>query len=55
MQFQAATESDGIRVIKHRTTNGNVSPFFVSTKLQVSPSQMIQSVKVRLQYLIQSH
>jgi REP element-mobilizing transposase RayT len=55
MQLQAATESDGVRVIKHRTTIGNASQFFVSTNPHVSPSQMIRSVKGRLQYLIQSH
>ncbi len=55
MQLQAETESDGVRVIKHRTTNGDASQFFVSTKPHVSPSQMIRSVKGRLQYLIQSH
>ena len=51
-QLQAATEPDGVRVLKHRTTTGNASQFFVSTKPHVSPSAMIRSVKGRLQYLV---
>ena len=53
--LQAVTELDGVRVLKHRITTGNASQFFVSTKPHVSPSQMIRSVKGRLQYLIRSH
>jgi REP element-mobilizing transposase RayT len=53
-QLQAATEPDGVRVLKHRITTGDASQFFVSTKPQVSPSQMIRSIKGRLQTLIRS-
>ena len=48
----AATEPDGVRVLKHRITEGSTSQFFVSTKPHISPSRMIRSVKGRLQYLI---
>ena len=52
--LKAATEPDGVRVLKHRITTNNASQFFVSTKPHVSPSQMIRSVKGRLQYHIRS-
>ena len=50
--LQQATESDGVRVIKHRVTTGNSSQFFVSTTPHVAPSELIRSVKGRLQHLI---
>jgi REP element-mobilizing transposase RayT len=51
-ELQQATEGDGVRVIKHRTTTGGASQFFVSTLPAVSPSQLIRSVKGRLQHLV---
>ena len=54
-QLQAATEPDGVRVLKHRTTTDNASQLFVSTKPHVSPAEMIRSVKGRLQYLVREH
>ena len=51
-RLQEATEPDGVRVIKHRVTTGEASQFFVSTKPHVSLSELIRSVKGRLQHLI---
>ena len=51
-QLQQATEPDGVRVLKHQLTTGDASQFFVSTKPHVSPSELIRSVKGRLQNLI---
>lgn len=53
-ELQAATEPDGVRVLKHRFTTNNASQFFVSTKPHVAPSEMIRSIKGRLQHLIRS-
>lgn len=53
--LQSLTEPDGVRVIRHRITTRNASQFFVSTKPHVAPSEMIRSVKGRLQNLIRSH
>jgi len=51
-KLQAAAEPDGVRILKHRLTHNNASQFFVSTKPHVAPSEMIRSVKGRLQHLI---
>jgi REP element-mobilizing transposase RayT len=51
-ELQQVTEPDGVRVIKHRTTTGGASQFFVSTTPAVSPSEVIRSVKGRLQHLV---
>ena len=53
--LQDATEGDGVRVIKHQITTNEASQFFVSTKPHVSPSELIRSVKGRLQNLIRHH
>jgi len=50
--LQEATERDGVRVLKHRTTTGGASQFFVSTMPHVSPAEIIRSVKGRLQHAI---
>ena len=55
VELQTATEPDGVRILKHRITTNDASQFFVSTVPNVSPSQMIRSVKGRLQYLIRDH
>ena len=52
--LQEVTEPDGVRIIKHRITTGDASQFFVSTKPHVSPSELIRSVKGRLQHLIRA-
>ena len=50
--LQSATEHDGVRVLKHRMATNDASQFFVSSKPQVSPAQMIRSVQGCLQYLV---
>ena len=50
--LKMATESDGVRILEHHAAAANVSLFFVSTTPQVSPSQIVRSVKGRWQYLI---
>jgi REP element-mobilizing transposase RayT len=50
--LRQATEPDGVRVIKHRRTTGGASQFFLSTRPDVSPSEMIRSVKGRLQHVV---
>jgi len=52
--LQRATEPDGVRVIKHRITTRGASQFFTSTKPHVSPSELVRSVKGRLQHSIRS-
>ena len=48
----AATEPDGIRILGHRFAKPGVSQFAISTLRQVSPRQIVQRVKGRLQYLV---
>ena len=50
--LQQTTEPDGVRVVKHRITTGEASQFFISAKPRVSPSQLIRSVKGRLQHIV---
>ena len=50
----SANESSGIRIIKHRALDNETSQFFISTKPDVSPSEIIRGVKGRLQSLIRS-
>ncbi len=52
--LQAATEADGVRVLKHCFVDERMSQFLVSTKPAVSPHALVRSVKGRLQYLIRS-
>lgn len=49
-----AVEKDGVRVLKHRTIGKSASQFFVSTQPHVAPSQLIRSVKGRLQHAIRT-
>jgi hypothetical protein len=55
LALQEATAPDGVRVIKHRTVANNGSQFFLSTKPQVAPSELLRSVKGRLQHAISAH
>jgi REP element-mobilizing transposase RayT len=50
--LQRATEPDGVRVIKHKSTTNDASQFFLSTKPRVSPAKLLWSVKGRLQHLV---
>jgi REP element-mobilizing transposase RayT len=52
-ELQQATEPAGIRVIKHRFIGEDASQFFVSTRPHVPPSELIRSIKGRLQHLLQ--
>jgi len=51
--LQRATEPDGVRILKHRCATGKASQLFVSTKPHVSPSELIRSLKGRLQHFLQ--
>ena len=44
-QLQSATEPDGVRVLKHRTTTRDASQFFVSTKPQVAGAQPMLHIR----------
>jgi REP element-mobilizing transposase RayT len=50
--LQEVTESDGVRILEHHLTKGNVSQFLVSTKPDVAPADCMHSVKGRLQHLV---
>jgi REP element-mobilizing transposase RayT len=50
--LRAATEPDGIRILKHQLKNETTSQFLISTKPPVSPRQFLRSVKGRLQHLL---
>ena len=50
--LRAATEPDGVRVLQHRFAAERMSQFLVSTKPNVSPHDLVRSVKGRLQYLV---
>lgn len=46
------TEVDSVRILEHQQIQARQLRFFVSTQPQVSPAQVIRSLKGRLQYLI---
>ena len=50
--LKISTESDGVRILEHHEAAAHVSLFLVSAKPNVSPSQIVRSVKGRWQYLI---
>lgn len=51
-ELAAATESDGIRLLKHHFREPAISQFAISTQPHVSPLLVVQRVKGRLQYLV---
>ncbi len=51
-QLKTDTEPDGVRILEYRSATAHVGQFFVSTKPDVSPEQIIRSVKGRWQHLI---
>ncbi len=53
-QLKADTERDGVRILEARLEQRNVGQFFVSTRPHMTPSEIVQSVKGRWQYLIRS-
>lgn len=50
--LQTATERDRVRILEHHHTSPSVLQFMVSTPPALSPSEIIRSVKGRLQYII---
>lgn len=50
----AATETDDVRLLEYCFKPPNVWQFLLSTKPRVAPSQIIWSVKGRLQHLVRS-
>jgi hypothetical protein len=51
--LQAATEPDGVRILKHDLIKPCVSQFLVSTRSDVAPERIVWSVKGRLQHALQ--
>jgi REP element-mobilizing transposase RayT len=51
-ELTAATEPDGIRLLRHGFSEPGISQFAISTKIHVSPLSVVQRVKGRLQYLV---
>ncbi len=54
-RLQQAVEPDGIRLLKHRFSDPQISLFLVSTKPDVPPISVPQRVKGRLQYLLRDN
>ena len=53
--LKTAVEPDGVRLLEHRAKPPNVELFLLSTQPDVSPPQVVKSVKGRLQYAVQAH
>jgi REP element-mobilizing transposase RayT len=51
-ELAAATEPDGIRLLKHEFPEPGTSQFAISTQPHVSPLLVVQRVKGRLQHLV---
>lgn len=51
-RLREATEVDHVRILEHRQIHDRQLRFFISTQPQVAPTQVIRSIKGRLQYLI---
>lgn len=51
-ELQATTESDGVRTLTSNLRSENSLQFFVSTRPASAPSEIVRSIKGRLQYLI---
>ncbi|KAA1261196.1 Transposase IS200 like protein [Rubripirellula obstinata] len=51
-ELQAATEADGVRILSANARSENTIQFLASTRPESSPSDIVRSVKGRLQYLI---
>jgi REP element-mobilizing transposase RayT len=46
------TEADGVRILEHRQLHADTFQFLVSTQPDTTPSEIIRSLKGRIQYLI---
>jgi REP element-mobilizing transposase RayT len=53
-ELKAAVEPDGVRLLEHRLVQPHVLQFFLSSRPEVSPAEVVRSIKGRLQYLIRS-
>jgi REP element-mobilizing transposase RayT len=53
-RLKVATERDGVRILEAHQSQSNAIQFFVSTRPDLAPSDIVRSVKGRWQYLIQS-
>src|SRR5437763_660620 len=53
-ELKAAVEPDGVRVLERRLVRPNVLQFFLSTRPDVSPADVLRSIKGRLQYLVRA-
>jgi REP element-mobilizing transposase RayT len=51
-ELETATAPDGVRILSSHVRSENVLQFLVSTRPDTSPSEIVRSVKGRLQYLI---
>jgi len=51
-QLNEATEPDGVRILEHHHPKPNAVQFLISTNPNIAPSQIIRSLKGRLQYLL---
>jgi REP element-mobilizing transposase RayT len=51
-RLREATEPDDVRILEHHSVKPNVIQFLVSTKPAIAPSQIVRSLKGRLQYLL---
>lgn len=52
--LKTATEADGVRILECQLIDSNVLQLLVSTQPAVSPSDIVRSVKGRLQYIIRA-
>jgi REP element-mobilizing transposase RayT len=50
--LNASSEADGVRILEHRFKNADLSQFLVSTRPDSAPTQIVRSLKGRLQYLV---
>jgi REP element-mobilizing transposase RayT len=51
-QLKLAVEPDGVRILEYRSKEADVHQFLLSTVPHVTPSEVVRSVKGRLQYLL---
>jgi REP element-mobilizing transposase RayT len=51
-QLQSTVERDGIRLLEFQLREAATAQWFVSSKPEVSPTQIVRSVKGRLQFLV---
>ena len=51
-ELTGTVERDGVRILNHRFRSPEVSQFLVSTTPRVSPSQVVRSLKGRLQHIL---